>query len=119
MRSITTSQEKVRELRDTLVQAKADLSTSKPEVKNLIVASQEYSKMLKTISLIQQLQLVPEKLEARISEKRFLTAVEVLSDAMKVIKQPDMMEIGALHDLRMYLSNQDTVRCLVRIWAVD
>jgi len=57
----------------------------------------------------QQLQLVPEKLEARISEKRFLTAVEVLSEAMRVIKQPELMEIGALQDLRIYLGNQETV----------
>jgi len=50
MRSIATSQEKVRELRDSLIQAKEDLSANKPEVKNLINASQEYSKMLKTLS---------------------------------------------------------------------
>ena len=57
----------------------------------------------------EQLNGVPEKLEARISEKRFLTAVEVLSDALRVIKQPEMMEIGALSDLRTYLGSQESV----------
>ncbi|CAZ79734.1 unnamed protein product [Tuber melanosporum] len=108
MRSITTSQAKVRALRESLVQAKTDLSTSKPEVKNMVETSQTYDTMLRTLNLIEQLNGVPEKLEARISEKRFLTAVEVLSDALKVIKQPEMMEIGALSDLRTYLGSQES-----------
>jgi len=52
---------------------------------------------------------VPEKLEARISEKRFLRAVQLLSDSLKTIRQPEMMEIAALGDLRSYLSNQEVV----------
>ncbi|CUS10633.1 unnamed protein product [Tuber aestivum] len=108
MRSITTSQSKVRALRESLVQAKADLSTSKPEVKNMVETSQTYDTMLRTLNKIEQLNGVPEKLEARISEKRFLTAVGVLSDALKVINQPEMMEIGALSDLRTYLGSQES-----------
>ena len=57
----------------------------------------------------EQLQLVPEKLEARISEKRFLTAVEVLQDALETIRRPEIENIGALTDLRVYFSNQETV----------
>lgn len=60
----------------------------------------------------EQLNGVPERLEARISEKRFLTAVEVLSDALKVINQPEMMEVGALSDLRTYLGSQESVKTL-------
>jgi hypothetical protein len=58
----------------------------------------------------EQLQIVPEKLEARISEKRFLTAVEILQDALKMIRKSEMEGIGALSDLRIYLSNQEHVR---------
>ncbi|KAF8477397.1 Sec8 exocyst complex component-specific domain-containing protein [Kalaharituber pfeilii] len=107
MRSITASQEKVRGLREQLLQAKSDLSANKPEVKNLVLSSQRYDDMLRALTAMEQLQLVPEKLEARISEKRFLTAVQLLSDSLKTIKQPEMMEIGALGDLRVYLSNQE------------
>jgi exocyst complex component 4 len=64
------------------------------------------------------LQLVPEKLEARISEKRFLTAVEVLSEAMEQMKKPEMMEIGALNDLRTYLGSQETVRTSISAWVI-
>jgi hypothetical protein len=48
-------------------------------------------------------------LEARISEKKFLSAVELLGEALKTIRQPDMMEIGALSDLRAYLGSQESV----------
>lgn len=65
----------------------------------------------------EQLNGVPERLEARISEKRFLTAVEVLSDALKVINQPEMMEVGALSDLRIYLGSQESVKHLTKLYA--
>ena len=55
----------------------------------------------------EQLQLIPEKLEARISEKRFLTAVEILQDALRMIRKSEMESLGALSDLRIYLSNQE------------
>jgi exocyst complex component 4 len=49
MRSITTSQAKVRDLRESLIKAKDDLSTSKPEVKNMVDNSQKYDAMLQTL----------------------------------------------------------------------
>jgi exocyst complex component 4 len=63
--------------------------------------------MLQILGTIEQLQLVPEKLEARISEKRFLTAVDILQDALRMIRKTEMEKIGALSDLRTYLSNQE------------
>jgi exocyst complex component 4 len=57
----------------------------------------------------EHLQGIPEKLEARISEKRFLGAVELLQDALKTMRNPEMDKIGALSDLRVYLSNQEHV----------
>ena len=60
--------------------------------------------------LREQLQLIPEKLEARISEKRFLTAVEILQGALRMIRRSEMESVGALSDLRVYLSNQEHVR---------
>ena len=59
--------------------------------------------------LREQLQLVPEKLEARISEKRFLIAVEILQGALRMIRRSEMESIGALSDVRVYLSNPEHV----------
>jgi exocyst complex component 4 len=58
----------------------------------------------------EHLQGIPEKLEAKLSEKRFLTAVELLQDGLTQIRKPNMDEIGALSDLKVYLSNQEQVR---------
>ena len=60
--------------------------------------------------LSEKLQLVPEQLDAHISGKRFLSAVGILQDALRMIRRSDLENIGALGDLRIYFSNQETVR---------
>jgi exocyst complex component 4 len=124
--SITLSQGRLRGLRDSLVEAKMSLATTKPELKGLATSSQDYDDMLKVLGSMyvadifkldsfansqdrEHLQGIPEKLEARISEKRFLSAVELLQDALKTMRNSDMDGIGALSDLRVYLSNQEHV----------
>ncbi|KAF2181842.1 hypothetical protein K469DRAFT_638041 [Zopfia rhizophila CBS 207.26] len=105
--SLQQSQHRVRTLKDSLTQAKSQLSTTKPELKEFATSSQNYDEMIQVLNLIEQLQLVPDKLEARISEKRFLTAVDILQHALRMIRRSEMGKIGALSDLRIYLSNQE------------
>lgn len=105
--SLQQSQQRVRTLKESLVSAKDNLSTSKPELRAFSVASQSYDEMLQILGSIEQLQHVPERLEVRISEKRFLPAVDVLQDALRLIRKSEMENIGALGDLRVYLSNQE------------
>lgn len=105
--SIHSSQQRVRTLRAGLVQAKGSLASGRPELKAFAQSSQQYDHMLQVLGTIEQLQQVPEKLEAQISEKRFLGAVDTLQEALKLIRKPEMEEIGALSDLRVYLSNQE------------
>lgn len=106
--SIQASQSRLRSLKDSLEQAKIGLSSTKPELKGLAATSHSYDEMLQVLSQIEQLRLVTDKLESRISEKRFLTAVEVLQDALRMLRKPEMDNIGALSDLRVYLANQET-----------
>jgi exocyst complex component 4 len=105
--SLQSSQHRVRSLKGSLVAAKSQLSTAKPELKEFATTSQNYDEMLQMLDTIEKLQLVPERLEARISEKRFLTAVDILQDALRMIRKTEMEKIGALSDLRTYLSNQE------------
>ncbi|KAF2718683.1 hypothetical protein K431DRAFT_287416 [Polychaeton citri CBS 116435] len=108
--AIHASQQRVRTLRAGLVQARGALGTGaggRPELKALATNSQQYDGWLGVIATIEQIQLVPERLEAQISEKRFLSAVDTLLEALKLITKPEMEEIGALSDLRVYLSNQE------------
>ncbi|KAF2421264.1 hypothetical protein EJ08DRAFT_738247 [Tothia fuscella] len=103
--SIQTSLQMLRELREKLLSAKTALSSTKPELKSLAQKSREYDEALQTLNQIENIQAIPEKVEARISDKRFITAVELLQDGLRLIRQPKMEEIGALRDLRVRLSN--------------
>jgi len=105
--AIAASQSRLRSLRDGLTTAKGSLGSTKPELRGLAVGSREYDNCLSLLSTIEHLQSIPERLEARISEKRFLSAVELLQDALKSIRKPELDGIGALSDLRVYLSNQE------------
>ena len=106
--SIHASQSRVRALRDSVQGAKSNLMVTKPELKTLGSSSQNYDNILSILGQIEKLQLVPEQLEARISEKHFLSAVDLLQDALRVIRKSEMEDLGALNDLRIYVGNQET-----------
>ncbi|KAK4138725.1 hypothetical protein BT67DRAFT_476867 [Trichocladium antarcticum] len=105
--SIQTSQKKVRALKESLAGSKTALCTADPELKKLHSTSGMYDEVLQTLNELDDLRTVPDQLEARISEKRFLTAVEVLQNALRKLTRPELDDIGALGDLRSYLANQE------------
>ncbi|KAA6412065.1 MAG: hypothetical protein FRX48_04215 [Lasallia pustulata] len=105
--SIQTSQSRVRMLKDILVHAKSNLVSAKPELKGLSSSSQSYDEMLHILAQIEKLQLSPEELDAHISSKRFLSAVDILQAALRMIRRSELEDIGALGDLRTYFSNQE------------
>lgn len=106
--SIQLSQSRVRALRDSVLGAKSNLMVTKPELKGLGTSSQKYDDMLSILGHVERLQLMPEQLDARISDKHFLPAVDLLQDALRMIRKSEMENIGALTDLRIYFSNQET-----------
>ncbi|KAI8622972.1 Sec8 exocyst complex component-specific domain-containing protein [Xylariaceae sp. FL1651] len=106
--SIQASQKRVRHLKEALAASRNSLCTSDPELKKLYKTSQMYDEVLQTLNELDDLRTVPDQLEARISEKRFLTAVEVLQNALRKLRKPELDDIGALSDLRSYLANQET-----------
>ena len=57
----------------------------------------------------ERIQLLPEQLEARVSDKHFLSAVDILQNALRLIGKPNLENIGALADLRVYFTNQEAV----------
>ncbi|RDA90336.1 hypothetical protein CP533_6015 [Ophiocordyceps camponoti-saundersi (nom. inval.)] len=107
--SIQTSQKRVRALKDSLAGARTSLCATDPTLKQLSQTSQEYDDLLQMLNELDDLRAVPDQLEARISEKRFLTAVDVLHKALRKLRRPELDAIGALSDLRSYLANQETV----------
>jgi exocyst complex component 4 len=57
----------------------------------------------------EHLKSVPDVLETLMSEKRLLQASVLLVRSLKMINKSDMVEIGAVADLRSYLIGQETV----------
>ncbi|PHH77418.1 hypothetical protein CDD80_653 [Ophiocordyceps camponoti-rufipedis] len=107
--SIQASQKRVRELKDSLASAKTSLCSTDPTLKTLSQTSQDYDDLLQMLNELEDLRAVPDQLEARISEKRFLTAVDVLHKALRKLRRPELDAIGALSDLKSYLANQESV----------
>ncbi|KAJ5099530.1 hypothetical protein N7532_006531 [Penicillium argentinense] len=106
--NISSSQGRVRNLRHSLEEAKSGLLSTKPELKGLATSSQNYDDILQLFTQIEEIQSLPEKLESRISDKRFLAAVEVLHTGSRLLRRSELEEIGALSDIRAYFSNQET-----------
>jgi exocyst complex component 4 len=65
--------------------------------------------IIRSISFSERLRLVPDVLESLISEKRLLQAAVLLVRSLKTIKKQDMLDIGAVSDLRAYLIGQESV----------
>jgi exocyst complex component 4 len=106
--SIHSSQSRVRALRNSLEDSKSGLLTTKPELQGLATSSQEFDDVLQLFNYVQEIQLLPERLEARISDKRFLSAVDILDEGLRLMRRTEFDSIGALGDLRAYFSNQET-----------
>ena len=105
--SIQTSQNRVRALKEAVQNAQSHLMVTSPELVGLGLSSRSYDEMLQHLGLIEKLQAVPEQLDARISEKRFLSAVDILQDALRMLRKSEMEPIGALSDLQTYFNNQE------------
>lgn len=106
--SIQASQKRVRALKDSLASSKTAICATDPELKKLHKSSEMYDDLIQTLDELEELRLVPDQLEARISEKRFLNAVSVLQTALRKLRKTKLAGLGALSDLRSYLSNQET-----------
>lgn len=61
----------------------------------------------------EELRTTPEKIDAMMESKQVLGAAKLLVASLKQVKSDDMMQIGALNDIRRTLTTQKNVRALV------
>lgn len=109
MQNIRDSQLHIRQMRAILISAKDALSTRRVDLLQMWNMSQQYKEVIRILDSIEELKTVPEKLENFLSEKHFLTAVDLLMDALKTAEKKDLMDIGAVQDLFNYLKGQESV----------
>ncbi|KAK2461622.1 hypothetical protein APHAL10511_006085 [Amanita phalloides] len=104
---LTTVQSQVFGARSALLETKDALGSKRADLVQLWSRSHTLDEMIRLLDQIEYLKSIPELLETLISEKRLLQASVLLVKSMKLVNKPDMLDIGAVSDLRSYLNGQD------------
>ncbi|ODN76972.1 hypothetical protein L202_05535 [Cryptococcus amylolentus CBS 6039] len=106
---LAKAQEQVRESKSDLKAAR-DGFAGKGKTELAIVRTREKTvrDMLKILDTIDHIKQVPDQLETLIGDKQFLRASLMLVRSLKTVNKPELLEIGALSDLRSYLTSQET-----------
>ncbi|TCD59885.1 hypothetical protein EIP91_011260 [Steccherinum ochraceum] len=105
---LSATQVQLSETRNALQEAKDSLGSKRADLVQLWSRNQTVEEMLRILDQIEHLRTVPDILESLISEKRLLQASVLLVRSLKVINKQDMLDIGALADLRSYLNSQES-----------
>ncbi|KAJ6627103.1 Sec8 exocyst complex component-specific domain-containing protein [Mycena sp. CBHHK59/15] len=102
------TQSQIAEARTTLQESKDALGSKRADLVQLWARGQTLEEMMRLLDHIEHLKSVPDLLETLMSEKRLLQASVLLVRSLKIINKPEMLEIGAVSDLRSYLNAQET-----------
>lgn len=105
---LSAGQTQITESRTSLQESKEALGVRRADLVQLWVRSQMLEEMMKILDQIEHLKMVPDLLETLISEKRLLQAAILLVRSLKIINNPDMLDVGAVSDLRNYLLGQES-----------
>ncbi|KAK0208187.1 exocyst complex component sec8 [Desarmillaria ectypa] len=101
-------QTQINETRTALQESKDALGSKRADLVQLWARGQTLEEMMRLLDQIEHLKSVPDLLETLMSEKRLLQASVLLVRSLKIINKPEMLEIGAVSDLRSYLLGQET-----------
>lgn len=102
------AQTEISAARSAVLEAKESLGSRRADLVQLWNRGQMLEEMIKLLDQIEHLKTVPDLLETLMSEKRLLQAAILLVRSLKIINKPDMLEIGAVSDLRSYLNSQES-----------
>ncbi|KAI0756775.1 Sec8 exocyst complex component-specific domain-containing protein [Daedaleopsis nitida] len=105
---LDATQIQIKEARNALHEAKESLGSKRADLVQLWTRNQTVEEMMRILDQIEHLKSVPDALESLILEKRLLQAAALLIRSLKLINKSDMLEIGAVADLRSYLVGQET-----------
>ncbi|KAI8991536.1 Sec8 exocyst complex component-specific domain-containing protein [Mycotypha africana] len=103
---INDSSNRVVHIKNNLKRCKEDLLLKRNDLLNLWYKSQQYKEMLSILETIEELRTTPEKIDALMENKQVLSASKLVSRSLKQAMNKDMMQIGALDDIRRNLKSQ-------------
>ncbi|KAI9476110.1 MAG: Sec8 exocyst complex component-specific domain-containing protein [Benjaminiella poitrasii] len=103
---INDSSSRVVQMKANLKKCKEELLLKRNDLLNLWYKSQQYKEMLSILEIIEELRTTPEKIDMLMESKHVLSASKLLSNSLKQAMNKDMMQIGALDDIRRTLKSQ-------------
>ncbi|KAJ6574932.1 Sec8 exocyst complex component-specific domain-containing protein [Mycena capillaripes] len=105
---LSATQAQITDARTALQESKDALGSKRADLVQLWARGQTLEEMMRLLDQIEHLKSVPDLLETLMSEKRLLQASVLLVRSLKIINKSEMLEIGAVSDLRSYLNAQET-----------
>ncbi|KAJ7630763.1 exocyst complex component sec8 [Roridomyces roridus] len=110
------TQGQIADARTALQESKDALGSKRADLVQLWARGQTLEEMMRILdqmsdsflSPILITDMPPQLLETLMSEKRLLQASVLLVRSLKIINKSEMLEIGAVSDLRSYLNSQET-----------
>ncbi|CAO3591713.1 unnamed protein product [Absidia cylindrospora] len=106
LQHINDSRNRVTQMKANLKRCKAELLEKHTDLLNMWSKTQQHKEMLNLLEIIEDIRSTPEKLENMTSSKHVLSAAHLLVNSLKTVHSKEMMEIGALDDLRSTLNSE-------------
>lgn len=101
--NISDSKQRALTLRNNLLKSKELLLCKRSDLLQFWIKSVQYKEMLRMLNTIEELKMAPEKFEALVHRKQYLSASKILLASIKTISSSDYGDIKALSDIRASL----------------
>ncbi|KDN51404.1 hypothetical protein K437DRAFT_272907 [Tilletiaria anomala UBC 951] len=105
--SLSTAQNNVSVARRRLRDSRDALGAKRADLVQMWHKSQGVKEALRLLDTVENLKNMPDRLEALMSQKRFLEGVNVLTRGLRTIDKAEIVELTGTADLRAYLKAQE------------
>uniref|UniRef100_A0A672H492 Exocyst complex component Sec8 n=1 Tax=Salarias fasciatus TaxID=181472 RepID=A0A672H492_SALFA len=102
---ITSSRNKIKQVKENLLSCKMLLHCKRDELRKLWIEGIEHKHVLQLLDEIESIKQVPQRLEAYMASKHYLHATDMLVTAVESLEGP-LLQVEGLGDLRLELHSK-------------
>ncbi|KAK5876443.1 hypothetical protein CesoFtcFv8_025798 [Champsocephalus esox] len=102
---ITSSRNKIKQVKENLLSCKMLLHCKRDELRKLWIEGIEHKHVLQLLDEIESIKQVPQRLEAYMASKHYLHATDMLVSAVDSLEGP-LLQVEGLGDLRLELHSR-------------
>ncbi|XP_060745639.1 exocyst complex component 4 [Tachysurus vachellii] len=102
---ITSSRNKIKQVKENLLSCKMLLHCKRDELRKLWIEGIEHKHVLELLDEIENIKQVPQKLESCMASKHYLHATDMLVSAVESLEGP-LLQVEGLSDLRLELHSK-------------